>query len=194
MHACYSGIWGAHRGSYIALRGKDASDFRRRLFRSLAVRDNDSVNTSFNTRTMISVPRFVWYEPIEEESDAVDELKQIIVAEDESETSIDVVDVLSECPPETDSLTMNPFRESYRVVLPSLPQHTDDLSVLFIPTTRFVELVKLVVEIQRKSSADPVAVIESKGSDGKVRWETFDDVMAEHSVSHFGVKLRSCGG
>lgn len=187
-HRCYSGNWGPHRGSYIALRGSDAGDFRRRLFRSLAIPDSDSTNHGTN----IPVPRFMWYETVEEGSGAEEELsKQVVVTEDESELSIDIVDVLSECPPDsdTDIRTANPFRESYRILLPSLPQHTGDLSVLYIPTTRLVELVKLAQDIQQESTGDLVARIERLGSDGKVGWNTFDSAIAEHSVSRLGIHV-----
>ncbi|KAF1849699.1 uncharacterized protein K460DRAFT_360546 [Cucurbitaria berberidis CBS 394.84] len=176
-HRYYSGNWGPHSGSYIALRGKDAGDFRRRLFRSLAVPDS----TSTGHDTTIPVPRFMWYES-NEGRDSEDETgQQVVVAEDESELSIDIVDVLSECPIEADRLTANPFRESYRIALPSLPKHTDDISVLFIPTVKLVALVKLAQQVQRESRTDLVATIEGLGNDGKVGWEAFESAMSEHS-------------
>jgi hypothetical protein len=187
-HRVYSGSWGPHRGSYVAVRGKDASDFRRRLFRSLAVPDS----TRTNRDTTMSVPRFVWYESEKEGSDSDDEGEsdqQMIVAEDENELSIDIVDVLSECPPETDSLTANPFRESYCVVLSSLPKRTDDLSVLSIPTDKLVALLSLVQHVQPASPGDLTATIEGLGSDGKVDWDVFDSALSEHSVRIFTLKV-----
>jgi hypothetical protein len=116
----------------------------------------------------------------------------MVVAENESELSIDIVDVLSECPPESDTLTMEPFRESYRTVLPSLPQQTDDLSVLFIPTARLVTLIRLVQGVQLETTEDLVASIEKLGSDGKISWKTFDSAMSEHSVSCLSENFGSC--
>jgi hypothetical protein len=54
----YFGEWGLHDGWYVAIRGKDASDIRRRLFRRIATPDNTRVNHC----TTIPVPRFMWYE------------------------------------------------------------------------------------------------------------------------------------
>jgi hypothetical protein len=126
----------------------------------------------------------MWYEFNKEGSDSENELgQQVMITEEESELSIDIVDVLSECPPEVDTLTANPFRESYRTVLPLLPRSTEDLSVLFIPTTKFVALVKLAQEVQRESSAGLVAMIEGLGNNGKIGWDKFDSVISEHSVS-----------
>ncbi|KAH8702956.1 hypothetical protein GQ44DRAFT_732564 [Phaeosphaeriaceae sp. PMI808] len=178
MHRFYSGNWGPHEGWYVALRGKDASDFRRRVFRSLAAPSGDGISLS----TTISTPRFMWYEPKEEGIENDNEFgQQFVVAEDESELSIDIVDVLSECPPEADRRTANPFRESYRIALPSLPKHSDDLSVLYIPTKKLVVLLKLIQGVQRESAADLAATIEELSSDGKIGWESFDSKMSEHS-------------
>jgi hypothetical protein len=112
------------------------------------------------------------------------------VAEDESESSIDIVDVLSECPPEADRLTANPFRASYRIVLPSLPKQIEDISALSIPTTKLVALVKLAQEVQRESISDVVTSIEKLGIDGKVEWEKYDSAISEQSVSYgYGMEV-----
>lgn len=186
-HRMYGGTWGPHRGWYVAVRGKDASDFRRRLFRSLATPDSSSINTK--TVTKISVPRFEWLGFRKDGSDPEDDpTQQFVVVEDETEASIDILDVLSESPPEDDTLTMNPFRESYRLVLPSLPKRTDDLSSLCIPMTRLVALLKLIQQTQREDTEDLVTSVEEVGSNAKVGWEAFETVMSEHSVSRVGSK------
>jgi hypothetical protein len=126
----------------------------------------------------------MWYETDKEGNDSEDDSgQQFIVAEDESESSIDIVDVLSECPPEADRLTANPYRESYRIALPPLPKQIEDISALSIPTTKLVALVKLAQEVQRESIADVVTSIEKLGIDGKVEWEKYDSAISEHSVS-----------
>lgn len=133
---------------------------------------------------MVSVPRFVYYEPVPEgEVDEDDVGTETVVVEEEREVEVGVVDVLSECPPEEDRLTANPFRESYRVALPSLPRYKEDLIRLFVPTARLVELMELVQKVQAGATTDWAATIERFGSDGKVGWREFDSTMAEHSVS-----------
>ncbi|GAB1201077.1 hypothetical protein APSETT444_010464 [Aspergillus pseudonomiae] len=182
VHRYYSGNWGPHGGWYIAIRGKGASDFRRRLFRSLALPASSGSSTGYDTK--ITVPRFIWFESRKEETDSGPEPdQQVVVAEDESELSIDIVDVLSECPPEADTLTANPFRESYRIILPSLPKLTGDLSMLFIPRIELVALLKLVHQVQGESSVDSAAAIRGLGKEEKIGWERFDFAISERSVS-----------
>lgn len=193
IHRVYGGTWGPHRGWYVAVRGKDASDFRRRLFRSLATPDSSSINTE--TVTTVSVPRFEWFGFREDGSDPKDDpTQQFVVMEDETEASIDILDVLSESPPEVDSLTMNPFRESYRLVLPSLPKRTDDLYSLCIPTIKLVALLKLIQQTQRENTEDLVTLVEESGSNVKFGWESFEIVMLEHSVSCVGSKPKELLG
>ncbi|KAJ5185414.1 hypothetical protein N7491_006719 [Penicillium cf. griseofulvum] len=182
VHRYSSGNWGPHGGWYIAIRGKDASDFRRRLFRSLALPASSGTSTSYDTK--ITVPRFIWFESKKEEVDSEPEPdQQVVVTEDESELSIDIVDVLSECPPKADTLTANPFRESYRIVLPSLPKQTGDLSMLFIPRIELVALLKLVHQVQGENSVDSAAAIRGLGNEEKISWKRFDSALSEQSVS-----------
>ncbi|KID94128.1 hypothetical protein MAJ_09909, partial [Metarhizium majus ARSEF 297] len=180
VHRCSSGNWGPHGGWHIAIRGKDAIDFRRRLFRSLALPASSGTSTSYNTK--ITVPRFIWFESKKKETDSGPEPdQQVVVTEDESELSIDIVDVLSECPPEADTLTANPFRESYRIVLPSLPKRTSDLSMIFVPRIELVALLKLVHQVQGGNSVDLAAAIRGLGDEQKISWKRFDSAMSEQS-------------
>jgi hypothetical protein len=178
----YSGEWGPHNGWYIAIRGKDASDVRRRLFRSIATPDSTRVSRG----TTISVPRFMWYEGevYTEDSKREDwDGQQTIVAENESEVSMDIVDVLSECPVDHDKMIGNPYRESYRMVLPSLPERPDDLSMLSVPTAKVVALVQLAQSVLPGTTENLVATIEDLGTDGKFDWETFNSAFSDHTVS-----------
>ncbi|EAW09981.1 uncharacterized protein ACLA_042030 [Aspergillus clavatus NRRL 1] len=171
---------GPHGGWYIDIRGKDASDFRRRLFRSLALPASSGTSTSYDTKIM--VPRFIWLESKKEETDSGPKPdQQVVITEDESELSIDIIDVLSECPPEADTLSANPFRESYRIVLPSLPKWTGDLSMLFIPRIELVALLKLVHQVQGENSVDSAAAIRGLGNEEKISWKRFDSAMSEQS-------------
>lgn len=190
-HGRYSGTWGQHRGWYIALRGRDASDFRRRMFRCLAT----PVLIAVESRpvdgamcTMIEVPRFTYYEPVPQDEGEEEEVHEIIVVEGEQETEVDVVDVLSECPPEVDALTANPFRESYRLVLPTLPRYGDDLTELCVKRESLVALVQLYEEVQEEKAGtgDLVSQIESVGRDGVIGWSEFERLLAENSVSASG--------
>jgi hypothetical protein len=190
-HGRYSGTWGPHRGWYIALRGRDASDFRRRMFRCLTA----SYLTAVESRpvdgaicTMIEVPRFAYYKPVPQDEDEEEEVQEIIVVEGEKETEVDVVDVLSECPPEVDTLTANPFRESYRLVLQTLPRYSDDLTELCVKPESLVALVQLCEEVQKEKegTGDLVCQIGSVGRDSVIGWSEFEQLLAESSVSALG--------
>jgi len=87
------------------MRGKDATDFNRRLFRSLAVPNI----TSANHETTIPVPRFLMFQQHPDQQESDDPEEEVIVVENESERWIDIQDVLSECPPEVDGVTANPL-------------------------------------------------------------------------------------
>jgi hypothetical protein len=188
-HRHSSGTWGPHRGRYITSRGKSAPDFLRRVFRSLAL--PYTCTTPRTSLTTIPVPRFEYHVPLApvegsgERSDGYDDElgTEMVVVEHEREMHVDVVDVLSECPPEEDRLTVSPFRESYQIVLPSLRGHKEDLAELFVPTARLVGLMQVVLAVQGVSIPDGEAATERLGRDGKMGWREFDGAMAEHSVS-----------
>ncbi|KAK3386854.1 hypothetical protein B0H63DRAFT_141522 [Podospora didyma] len=169
VHRLYSGSWGHHDGWLVAARGKDGRDLRRRLFRSLAVLvepELDEVSRSTTTAsppttTTIPVPRFIMYQPRggnntpqpsgEEEAGEDDEQpgqQQVIVMADEKEQTIDIQDVLAECPPEQDALTANPLRESYDGLVVDdslLPPQPHDLARLHIPKAELVALLRLLL-------------------------------------------------
>ncbi|KAF3053797.1 hypothetical protein E8E11_008043 [Didymella keratinophila] len=166
----YSGTWGPYRGWYIVLRGRDAGDFRRRMFRCLAT----PLLTPVESRP-VDGARFSQDEAEEEEG------PEIIVVEDEEEMEVDVVDVLSECPPEVDTLTANPFRESYRLVLSRLPRHSGDLMELCVKIESLVKLVQLCGEVQKEGMESLVYEIESVSRDGVIGWPDFEHLLAKYS-------------
>ena len=185
-HGRYSGTWGPHRGWYIALRGRDAGDFRRRMFRCLA----NPLLTPVESRpvdgarcTMIELPRFAYYKSVQRDEGEEEEGPEIIVVEEEQETEVDIVDVLSECPPEMDTLTANPFRESYRLVLPNLPRHSNDLMELCVKTESLVKLMQICGEVQKEGRESLVYEMESMGKDGVIGWPDFEYLLAKDSVS-----------
>lgn len=193
-HGRYSGTWGPHRGWYIALRGRGASDFRRRMFRCLAtplLMPGESRPVDRARCKTIEVPRFTYYETVPQDEEGEEEVPEIIVVEGEKETEVDIVDVLSECPPEVDRLTANPFRESYRLVLPTLPSHSDDLTELGVKTETLVALVQSCEDILEKGAEGLVRRVESAGKVGVIGWLQFERLFVEDSVS---VSSYSIGG
>lgn len=185
-HGRYSGIWGPHRGWYIALRGRGAGDFRRRMFRCLAnppLIPAKSRSVDGATCTTVEVPRFAYNESLQRDENEEEEGPEIVVVEDEQETEVDVVDVLSECPPEVDTLTANPFRESYRLVLPNLPRHNGDLMELCVKTESLIKLVQICGGAQKEGRKSLAYEVESMGKDGVIEWPDFEHLLAKYSVS-----------
>jgi len=124
--------------------------------------------------------------------------QQVVVVEKESERSVDVQDVLSECPPEVDRLTANPLRESYGLVLSSLQPQPYDIADLHVPTTKAVYLLKVLQAVQasdERSSqsmmSDLIVSAEKLGSEGGLSWEMFDTVMSKQAVRRSESNLRS---
>ena len=185
QHGTYSGKWGPHRGWFIAMRGKDATDFNRRLFRSLAVPNV----TSANHETTIPVPRFIMYQRHPDQQESDDPEQEVIVVENESERWMDIQDVLSECPPEVDGVTANPLRESYALALPSIhPQH-DDLADLHVPASRLVVFLKLLHALHTSEERgeqdvmeELIASTEALGYE-ELSWEWFGTTMLPRGVS-----------
>lgn len=175
-------------GSYICRRGKDAKDFRRRVFRSLATpigSGNDIKNV-----TKISVPLLKRLSrPWNADSDSDSDFPPLtIFVKEEPEVTVDIMDVLSECPGiEIDGpRTATPLRESYRIALPSLPSQPNDLSSLYIPKAKLVTLLKLLQQAQHNSTESLVASINDlPASDGQVGWDDFETVMPKFSVGQF---------
>ncbi len=66
----------------------------------------------------------------------------------ENESSTDIQDVRSECPPEVDRSTASPLRESHSQALPSLPSQTYDLAAPHVPMIKVVSLVNLLYVAQ----------------------------------------------
>ncbi|KAI1083040.1 hypothetical protein F5B20DRAFT_528331 [Whalleya microplaca] len=184
IYTLCSGTWGPHDGWLVARRGKDASDLLRRLFRSLAVPHSTGASTG---TTIIPVPRFLMYQPRQGEhhSEEDDPHQQAVVVEDESERSIDIQDILSECPPEVDPLTASPLRESYGIVLPSLPLQPYDLTRLRVPTVRLMALLNLLHAVQERSEQntmlDLITSVESLDNEGDLDCDAFDTVMSKEA-------------
>lgn len=188
-HGLYSGSWGPHYGWYISKRGKDSSDFLRRIFRSLAI--PNSIITGKDTT--VPVPRFQYRQPRREENeledteeDMEDVGQQVIIMEYESERTIDILDVITENPPDEMTGTANPLRECYGPVLPTLPHHPFDLADLHVPTIKLVTLLNLlkVMKLRKQDvGEDSIASVERLSSEGKLSWEQFQAVTLNQAVS-----------
>ena len=189
MHRLVSGTWGPHDGWLVEVRGKDGRDFRRRLFRSLAVPAEHGAADDGTTPTTIPVPRFIMYQ--EDRPD-----QQVVIVAEENERSIDLQDVLSECPPERDPLTTNPLRESYTVIIDSLPRQEHDIKGLQIPAAKLVALLRLLVAVSphdgeqaqgedTKDVAAGLATLAARLEENQpshVSWVAFDALLSSYTV------------
>lgn len=185
VHGLYSGSWGPHRGWLVAARGKDAQDWRRRLFRSVA--EPAESEGAAGKPTTVSAPRFVMYQRRERdarESDDDEPDQQVVVMVDEDERSIDLQDVLSEYPPESDPLTANPLRESYKLALDALPCQPHDLAELSVPITKLASLLGLLQSLDEEDSGpDLMALANGLGSEpSRIGWQRFDAVLSSQTV------------
>ncbi|KAI1209930.1 uncharacterized protein F4807DRAFT_460223 [Annulohypoxylon truncatum] len=182
LHSATSGTWGPHSGWLISKRGKDGSDFLRRIFRSIAVPNS----TVVGNETTIQVPRFIYRQPRRKgqkpkDSDSEDDVgQQVVVMEIESERTVDIQDIIAENPPDEIPKTANPLRESYSPALPTLPRHPFDLTDLHVPTTKLVTLLNLMKAVKPGEQGTVQGLItsaEQLGNEGELNWEWFQAVM-----------------
>ncbi|KAK8113295.1 hypothetical protein PG984_013821 [Apiospora sp. TS-2023a] len=227
FHAGFGGYWGPHHGSYVSKRGKGASDFMRRIFRSLAAyHDDDATDPRANgtgkAETPIPVLRFMYRvqlpkneegtkaEDEEDEEDEEPEIQEFAIMESEPEVTIDIQDVMSECPPEEDRLTANPFRESYSLALPGLPHPEHDLTELRVPVSKVSALLTLAKQLNATGQHsgqgegeidDPEALIGRLSGKTSLGWEEFqtnmrgyEDMIADALAKMVGLLVETCGG
>ncbi|KAK3689957.1 hypothetical protein B0T22DRAFT_182768 [Podospora appendiculata] len=202
-HGVSSGHWGPHYGWLVSKRGKTAQDFRRHLFRSLSEPlPGTAMQGEDIPMTTIAVPRFGYYQPRETASRGPlkddredngediedDDEQQVVVMVEEDERSIDVRDVLSECPAEQDSLTAKPLRESYDIALEHLPRQPHDLFMLGVPVPKLVQLFTVLDLVGRfpapKTLIDSLAAKATPGRGGNdafVDWHSFDTLLVHVS-------------
>ncbi|KAI8965855.1 hypothetical protein F5Y11DRAFT_258685 [Daldinia sp. FL1419] len=195
-----TGNWGPYFSWLVTARGKDATDYIRWLFRSLAVPNS----TIIGDETTILVPRFFMTQPRQDgprsgdgSEDDVSE-QQVIIVEKEKERTIDIQDVLSEYPPDRRRIIASPLREGYYLALPFLPHHPYDLSDLHVPTAKLLSLIPLLYEEDdsdgedelgtEEDSEDDIIVdlrrsVERIGTEG-LSWDVFDTLLIPHAVSH----------
>ncbi|MCJ1252161.1 hypothetical protein MMC30_009400 [Trapelia coarctata] len=183
-----TGDWGPHSGFIVQNRGWDYQDQRRRLFRSLAV-PAPAGTAEGNADTLITLPvaRFFLYQPREnapagasarEEDEDFDDIgQQVVVVAEEDERCVDLQDVLSQCPPEQDPLTMNPPRESYESVLPKLPQQPYYLHEMQIPAAKLANLLRLL------AVADPSGS-NSQEKEELLRWKENQELAGPNQATY----------
>lgn len=180
------GTVGPHRGRFTCVRAHGAADFRRRVFRGLAIpheRGSSQVTT-------IQVPYFEWSEPRAEGGEITMEdiitrnYNEFVIVVDEEEWLIDTMDVLSHCMPRPSRPVMPPMRDAYKLALPDLPRYTHDLTALHIPTPNLVSILNTVQSVQQKKITGLVYLVESLGISGEISWATFEYIISEHSVIH----------
>jgi len=190
----YPFAWGPYQGTIIFGRSKDARDFRRRLFRSLAVPippgSHLDADETGHVET-IPIPRFLFDD--EPESDGSTLI--IVVNHDEDERSVDVLDMLAELNPDRHNPTVGPPpREAYDMVLPTLPRHERFLHDLCIPYPKLVGLLKFLslldseVDEEDSYGLDDLApliaaasTLEAEGQPG-MGWKRFDSLFADYTV------------
>ena len=198
-----SGSWGPHSASLVQSRGKDDRDLRRRLFRSLAVpAAAGTAPEDVDTLTKLRIARFIMDQPREkkpvgafaqeEEEDSDDPGQQVLVVAEEDERYIDLQDVLSECPPEEDRLTLNPLRESYEAVLPTLPRQPYYLHEMQIPSLKLVNLLRLLTvadpdgdngqEEELLEWTEILLATPASDSTSYVSWQEFDNALCKSQV------------
>jgi hypothetical protein len=120
-----------------------------------------------------------------EDQELLDEYQQTAVMVDEDERFIDVQDVLSECPPDEDSKTSNPLRESYNFALQALPHQPYSLSELYMARSKLTHLIQLLQVISVDSSdhdGESLSGIVIDRSDDLVDWEMFDHITSSYTV------------
>ncbi len=209
MTSCLIGLqrWGPHSGNVITQRGKDSRDFRRRLFRGLAVPINDSVDagptlpvttlpvttlpvTTLPVTTLpvttLPVTRFIYTDP---------DGCEVVAEKDEDERCIDVQDILSELAPDGDEgMVSSPPRDAYGIALPALPHYTYYLHELSVSTSKLRALLEFLSACharkedkrQRPDLAHLISTLFS-GSEGSptahISWLQFDGALGEYTVS-----------
>ena len=123
----------------------------------------------------------------ENDSDDFEDLgQQVLVTMAEDERCIDLQDVLSECPPEEDRLTLNPLRESYETVLSTLPQQPLCLHEMEIPRSNLASLFNILnasnVNGGNGHEQDLLSVSDYTNS-SSVSWQEFDSILSKNQVN-----------
>lgn len=205
-----SGRWAAHDGWLVTKRGRGAEDALRRVFRSLAAEEAPTSPPAAGAgagddeaTAVVRVPRFVMYVPrgtndggrvggvtaaALADDDNDDLGQQVVVVQDEDERTVDLLDVLSECPPDEDRKTANPLRENWVGVLAALPRHDRHLGQLGVPRARLAGLLGLLADADPDmhrllGPSGPLNGLTATPFGEDITWDAFNSALLEYTVS-----------
>ncbi|KAI1660001.1 hypothetical protein F4813DRAFT_386871 [Daldinia decipiens] len=134
-------------------------------------------------------------EPYSGDDSEDEDLQQVVIVEKESERTIDIQDVISECPPDHHTMVGDPLREGYKLALPFLPHRPYDLTDLHVPTIKVLSLFPLLYaeddsdeenelvseeDNEPDIGADFITSIERLGTE-ELSWEIFNTMLNEHA-------------
>lgn len=176
---------------FISQRGKDAGDYRRRLFRCLAQRDPHPAHSP----VLIAVPRMIVQPtPSDEQIDDLDwdpAEGQVCYMDEEDERSVDIIDLLSETLPK-ERPRGAPHRDAFNIALPSLPRPQLGLHQLRVDIKTLSNLLELLIPLVAPGDESPRSWDALRGRiRGKraapgtayLTWKEFDDILAPESCT-----------
>ncbi|TLD34172.1 hypothetical protein PspLS_00101 [Pyricularia sp. CBS 133598] len=203
-----TGTLGPHDGWIIVTRraGGGGEDWRRRIFRSLAVTPDSHYPFTDTERPpyVIAVPRFLVIEEVgppegtEPSDDPDDDYRTTVWLHDEDERTVDLRDVLSYTAPVEHRISGRPMRESYDKLVASgmLPTHKHSLAELAVSRRSLGELVAFLAgrseSIKGKSSelgidgaglsawANELRKERATNNDGVLGWNAFNAALAQN--------------
>lgn len=178
---------------FITLRGRDAQDFRRWLFRSLSDPKQESNNCQ---PVLVPVPRVILI-PRPRIADEGYNDRKIWYMTREDERCIDLVDMLADTMPDCRGIFPRPTRDACELALPSLPRHELALSELSMYPDKLDALVKLVSRLDQAYEQKLIGIhvfinrFASAPSDISadigISWEEFDSKLRtrDYTVKSF---------
>ena len=201
--------WGPHHGWFVSQRVRNELDFRRLLFRSIAVHfpSKQGPLSDRHPWTRLHVPRFFQELPhsrheTEEahteaggsngDEDNEEEPQQVVFIEEEDERTIDMSDVLAWCPSGWDNIeSSHPLRESYNTVLSDSDGYTEFLHEMRVPQWKLElldKMLRLLKSPLERSGPGRFTHLNTIGVDDGISWISFNQVFHDHEVSYFIVE------
>jgi len=131
----HSETWGPHEGDIIEKRRRGPHDYRRRLFRSLAIPiPADTHLDASQTGNVATIPVMCFYY----HDDAG---REVVVNRDEDERRVDVQDVLTDVPADWTPGVLHPSRVVYAKAASLLPGYEHHLHELCVPRGKLAALL-----------------------------------------------------
>lgn len=189
--------------SVITHRGRDAHDFRRWLFRSLAVPKQGRDDCPLPP-VLLSVPRLILTPESQRITDADPNDSKVWYMTTEDERRTDLLDVLADTMPGCRKPLPNPTRDKCELALPMLPQHELGLNELHVRPNIYNALIRLVHELKTaderqslrpNSLVDPVASTPYFGLPAEIdlSWEEFNQKLETDGATVSPPKSREIG-